>query len=113
MYELVLANVSRHIELTVEARNYFISILKPKTFRKRRYFLQAGDICRYECFVNKGCQDQRQESLRILIANKFAGMRIKYSQKKIKGQIATLVGMFFHRNILPPGFVLALFGSYL
>lgn len=55
MYELILANISKHIELTEEETKYFTSILKPRVLRKKQYFLQAGDISRYECFVNKGC----------------------------------------------------------
>lgn len=55
MFNLILANVGRHIELTVEESAYFTSLLKSRSLRKRQYLLQAGDISRYECFVNKGC----------------------------------------------------------
>lgn len=55
MFDLILKNVSRHITLTPEESQYFTSILKKRSLRKRQYLLQAGDICRYECFVNKGC----------------------------------------------------------
>jgi CRP-like cAMP-binding protein len=55
MFELILKNVSRHITLTAEEEARFTSILKKKTLRKKQYLLQAGDVCRYECFVNKGC----------------------------------------------------------
>jgi CRP-like cAMP-binding protein len=55
MFELILKNIAKHIELAPEEVEYFTSILKPKALRKRQYFLQAGDISRHECFVNKGC----------------------------------------------------------
>jgi CRP-like cAMP-binding protein len=55
MFDLILKNVSRHITLSPEEEQYFTSILKKRSLRKRQYLLQAGDISRYECFVNKGC----------------------------------------------------------
>lgn len=58
MYDLILKNISRYISLTKEEEEYFISLLKPKKLRKRQYLLQAGDICRFESYVNKGCLRQ-------------------------------------------------------
>lgn len=55
MYDLILKNISRHISLRGEEADYFKSILKKRTLRKRQYLLQAGDVSRHECFVNKGC----------------------------------------------------------
>ncbi len=55
MHQLILANISRHIQLTPEETRYFTSILKPRTLRRKQYLLQEGDIFRFECFVNKGC----------------------------------------------------------
>jgi CRP-like cAMP-binding protein len=55
MFERILANVSRHIQLTPEEVNYFTSIIKSRTVRKRQYLLQAGDVNRFEIFVNAGC----------------------------------------------------------
>ena len=55
MHDLILKNVGRHIALTPEETIYFTSILKPRALRKRQYLLQAGDVSRHECFVNKGC----------------------------------------------------------
>lgn len=55
MYELILKNISRFIELTPEESNYFTSLLKVKKLKKKQYLLQEGDITRYEYFVNKGC----------------------------------------------------------
>ena len=58
MFELILQNVSKHIQLTDEEKEYFISILKPKKLRRRQYLAQAGEPCRHECFITKGCLRQ-------------------------------------------------------
>ena len=55
MYDLMLKNIARFIQLTPEERDRFTGILKPRTLRKRQYLVQAGDVFRHECFVNKGC----------------------------------------------------------
>jgi len=55
MYDLILKNISRFIQLTPQETDYFISILHIKKFKKRQYILHEGEICRYEYFVNKGC----------------------------------------------------------
>lgn len=55
MYELILKNVSRFIELTPEEAHFFTALFKPKTVRKKQYLLQEGSVCRYEYFVNRGC----------------------------------------------------------
>lgn len=48
MYDLLLKNISRHISLMGEEADYFKSILKKRTLRKRQYLLQAGDISRHD-----------------------------------------------------------------
>ena len=58
MFELILANVSKHIILSEEEKEYFLSVLQPKKLRRRQYLVQAGEPCRYECFVTKGCLRQ-------------------------------------------------------
>jgi CRP-like cAMP-binding protein len=55
MYDLILANVARHIQLTPEEAEFFISLLRHRRLRKRQYLLQAGDINQFENFVTKGC----------------------------------------------------------
>lgn len=55
MHDLLFKNISRFIDLTDDEKQYFSSLLKVKKLRKKQYLLQEGDICRYECFVNKGC----------------------------------------------------------
>ena len=58
MFDLILQNVSKYIQLTAEEKDYFISVLKPKKLKRRQYLAQAGEPCRYECFVTKGCLRQ-------------------------------------------------------
>ena len=52
---LILQNISQQAQLTAEEKEYFCSILKPRTYLKRQFILQQGDTCRYLNFVNKGC----------------------------------------------------------
>ena len=58
MYELMLKNIARHVTLTPEEVDDFTSILQVKKLRRRQYLVQAGEPCRYEYFVNKGCLRQ-------------------------------------------------------
>jgi len=50
----ILDNISKHIDLTNDEANYFISLLEQKTIRKRQFLLHAGDIASHETFVVKG-----------------------------------------------------------
>jgi CRP-like cAMP-binding protein len=58
MHEALLKNIASFIELTEKEKEYFLSVLKPKQLRKRQYHVQAGDMCRYEAYVVKGCLRQ-------------------------------------------------------
>jgi CRP-like cAMP-binding protein len=51
---LILENISRHIDLTEDEADYFISLLKQRTLRRREFLLKSGDIARHETFVVKG-----------------------------------------------------------
>ncbi|MEN7550986.1 Crp/Fnr family transcriptional regulator [Rapidithrix thailandica] len=55
MYELILQNISKHIQFTEEETSFFISMLKKRKLRKRQFLVQKGDICKHETFVIKGC----------------------------------------------------------
>jgi CRP-like cAMP-binding protein len=54
MYNLILSNIERHIRLTETEKNFFISKLKHRKYRKKQYVLQAGDVARHDNFVIKG-----------------------------------------------------------
>jgi len=55
MYDLILRNIARHVALSPAEEAYFTSLLHHRKLRKRQYLLQAGEVCRYENFVIKGC----------------------------------------------------------
>lgn len=42
------------IMLSEDDKQVFIAHLKPKKLRKRQYFLQEGDVCKYTGFIVKG-----------------------------------------------------------
>lgn len=54
-YDLILKNVARFIELTEEEKDFYISLLKVGSVKRKEYLLQPGEIARYEYFVTKGC----------------------------------------------------------
>ena len=53
--DLLLKNISKHISLTVDEKEFFISLLKTKSIKKGEYLLRQGDVCKHESFVIKGC----------------------------------------------------------
>ena len=55
MYKPILDYVSRFIALSPEEERYFVSILKRRKYLKRQFIVQAGDECKYETYVVKGC----------------------------------------------------------
>jgi CRP-like cAMP-binding protein len=54
MYDLIFSNITRHIQLTDSEKQFFVSLLKHRTLRKKQYLLQAGDVSRFENFVSRG-----------------------------------------------------------
>jgi CRP-like cAMP-binding protein len=54
MFDLILKNVSRHIQLTAQEEKYFLSTLKIREFKKRQFLLKAGEVSYYENFIAKG-----------------------------------------------------------
>lgn len=55
MYSEIDKNVSKYVSFTKEELSIFHSFLEIKTFSKKEYLLQEGDICDFEAFVIKGC----------------------------------------------------------
>lgn len=52
--ELILANVSKHIELDEWERELFLSVLEPKVLPRRMVYLRQGEVCRHVAFVVSG-----------------------------------------------------------
>lgn len=55
MYDLILRHIARHVTLSPVEEAFFTSLLRHRTLRKRQYLLQAGEVCRHENFIIKGC----------------------------------------------------------
>lgn len=54
MHELLIESVATKIPLTSEDERRIKAYFIPKKVRKRQYILNAGDVCRYITFVEKG-----------------------------------------------------------
>lgn len=54
-YDLILKNVSKHIQLDENEIAYFTSLLAETVVKKKQFLLRKDDICRYENFVVSGC----------------------------------------------------------
>ncbi len=53
--DLILQNVARHITLSKKEKEFYVSILQPKTIKRKEFLLKAGEVCKTENFVTKGC----------------------------------------------------------
>jgi CRP-like cAMP-binding protein len=53
--QLLISNVSRHVALNEEEITFFISLLKPQVLKGGEFLIHAGDTCKYESFVTRGC----------------------------------------------------------
>lgn len=47
--------LERHIHLTEKEFDFFVQHLSWRKLRKRQFLLQAGEVCRYNFYVVKGC----------------------------------------------------------
>lgn len=54
MFDLLYEKISTVVDVREKEFDYFKSLFVSKKLRKRQYFLQEGDICRYQAFVEKG-----------------------------------------------------------
>lgn len=54
-FNIILRNISRHIQLTDAEAEFFRSLLTLRKFRRRQFLLHAGDVCRHEMYVLRGC----------------------------------------------------------
>lgn len=53
--DLILQNISRHIQLDKTESDFFISLLQSKKLKRKEFLLKHGDICKTENFIVKGC----------------------------------------------------------
>lgn len=53
--DLIIQNISRHIQLDKTETDFFISLLQSKKLKRKEFLLKPGDICKTENFIVKGC----------------------------------------------------------
>jgi CRP-like cAMP-binding protein len=54
MYDMFFKKVHEKVTLSPEEEDICKTFLIPKKVRKKQYFLQEGDVCKYSAFVEKG-----------------------------------------------------------
>jgi CRP-like cAMP-binding protein len=54
-FELVLANVAKHVSLLPNEARIFLELLEPRSLRPKEHLLVQGKVCKYSIFVTKGC----------------------------------------------------------
>lgn len=55
MFQLIDANIAKHITLTKEELDYFHSLLQVKKHKKKQFIVQSGEVSHWQGFINKGC----------------------------------------------------------
>jgi CRP-like cAMP-binding protein len=84
MHEKLLAYINHYSKssLTSEEEALIIATFQPKKLRKKQYFLQEGDVCKYAGFVVKGAMRQYsvddkgiEHIVHLFIENYWAGDR--------------------------------------
>lgn len=54
-FELILKNISKHIQLDKTETDFFISLLKTKKLKRKEFLLKQNEICKTENFIINGC----------------------------------------------------------
>lgn len=52
---IIIDSITQHIQLSADEQQHFMSLLQPKSFKRKQFILQQGEICKYSTFVIKGC----------------------------------------------------------
>ena len=75
-HELVLKNISKHIDLNDEEIAFFISLLKCEEIPKKHFILKEGQICKAISFVHAGTlrayyidKDGRESTIMFAVAD--------------------------------------------
>ncbi len=53
--QLILTNIQKHINLTAEEQQHFLSVLQVKKMKKKQVLLHENEVCKYSAFVFRGC----------------------------------------------------------
>lgn len=54
-FELLLAGVAKHIQLTKSEEDYFVSLFQVKKLKKKQFLVHEGEFNKFTAFVTKGC----------------------------------------------------------
>jgi len=54
-FDLLLNNISRHIQLNDDEKETLFGYLKPKSIKRKEFILSEGEVCKYSTFVISGC----------------------------------------------------------
>jgi len=54
-YDQILKNVSTHISLDPEEKDFFTSLLRERKFKRKEFVLREGEVARYTNYVVRGC----------------------------------------------------------
>src|SRR5215213_9913513 len=54
MFDLLYKKISTIVTVDENQFDYFKSLFVPRKLRKRQYFLQEGDVSKYQAFVDTG-----------------------------------------------------------
>jgi CRP-like cAMP-binding protein len=52
--DILLKNVSKHIQLKDEERDFFLSLFESRKLKRKEVLLKAGEICRHSSFIVEG-----------------------------------------------------------
>lgn len=52
--ELILQNISKHVALTADEEQLFLSKVETKHYKSKTLLLNAGEVCKHGYFVNSG-----------------------------------------------------------
>lgn len=55
MTSFILQNICKHIVLTEEEQAHFLSLLVPKSIKRKQFLLREGEVCKHTAFVTTGC----------------------------------------------------------
>ena len=87
MYESLFKYIKTYSNtvLTTEEEEYVKAAFKPKKLRKRQYFLQSGDVCKYFAFIVNGAMRQysvdekgAEHIVQLAVENWWVGDRESY-----------------------------------
>lgn len=55
MAKLLIEHIRKHIHLRSDEEDHILSVFKRKRVKRNELILAAGDVCRHETFIAKGC----------------------------------------------------------